>query len=58
VQHLHEVLLEVAHVIKADALTGDATAAGTEMRQLRTGGGAENVRPAETSEVELREIRS
>ena len=61
VQHLHEILLQVGDVIKADVHADDATASGepggtAEMRQLTMGGGAENATVAES--CELTEIRS
>ena len=52
VQHLHEVLLEVSDVMKADTRAGSAAAAAEpgmiEMRQLTTAG---DVKPAETCEM-------
>jgi len=58
VQHLHEVLVEVAQVIKSDVPT-DAVAGGrgeagsTELRQLTTD--ADKPKPTET--VEMADIR-
>jgi len=69
VQHLHEFLVEVLQVMKADLATGAdagttaATAAAgdtatTEMRKLTTETESEGNKPAETSEVPLTDIRS
>jgi len=60
VQHLHEILLQVSDVVKADVHTDDAAAAGepgtTEMRQVTAGGRAGNATAAEF--CELAEIHS
>ena len=61
VQHLHEILLQVGDVIKADVHSDDAAASGkpggtAEMRQLTMGGEAGKATKAES--FELTEIRS